>query len=157
MRHFIIASAFALTISAAHAADTPAADATKAIEAAAYDYIDGQLEGDVERVTRSLHPDMAKRAIKAPNALETFPLRRMSTDELVGLTRRGVLKTPRAEWKRSVRILDMAGNIATVRVEAPWFIDHLQLGNFDGRWMIVNAVYYPKPDPVPQESSPPRR
>ncbi|MGH6780506.1 MAG: nuclear transport factor 2 family protein [Sphingomonadaceae bacterium] len=143
MRHFVFAAAFALAAATAHAADTPGTDATRAIEAAAYDYIDGQLEGDVDRVTRSLHPDLAKRAIKASNVLETFPLRRMTTDELIGLTRRDVLKTPKGEWNRSVRILDVAGNIATVRVEAPWFVDHLQLGNFDGRWMIVNAVYYP--------------
>lgn len=49
-------------------ATTPAAPAIDpatraAIEATCLDYVDGQLEGDPARVARSLHPDLAKRAI----------------------------------------------------------------------------------------------
>src|SRR5262245_21374839 len=45
---------------------TPAAidAATRtAIEATCFDYVDGQLEGDPERVARALHPDLAKRRV----------------------------------------------------------------------------------------------
>ncbi|WP_309090713.1 nuclear transport factor 2 family protein, partial [Phenylobacterium sp.] len=47
----------------------------KAVEAVAYDYVDGQLEGDPRRVARSLHPDLAKRAVET-NPDEVFALRR---------------------------------------------------------------------------------
>ncbi|PVM92465.1 hypothetical protein DDF62_04815 [Caulobacter radicis] len=123
--------------------------AVKAVEAVAYDYVDGQLEGDVARVTRSLHPDLAKRAIRSrPDPDETLGLRRMNRDELAGLTRQGALKTPREQWDRSVRVLDVAGNVAVARVETPWFVDHLNLGRFGDRWVIVNALWYPKPQPA---------
>ncbi len=129
---------------AATAAMDPAA--VKAIEAVAYDYVDGQLEGDPARVARSLHPDLAKRAVRnGGDADETLALRRMTKDELVDLTRQGVLKTPREQWNRSVRVLDITGNAAVARVETPWFVDYFHLGRFGERWVIVNALWYPKP------------
>jgi hypothetical protein len=118
--------------------------AVKAIEAVAYDYVDGQLEGDAARVARSLHPDLAKRAVTS-DPDEKLALRRMSKAELVDLTKQGVLKTPKAEWDRSVRVLDIAGNAAVARVETPWFVDYFHLGRFGERWVIVNALWYPKP------------
>ncbi|MBI1683085.1 nuclear transport factor 2 family protein [Caulobacter hibisci] len=121
----------------------------KAVEAAAYDYVDGQLEGDAARVARILHPDLAKRAVRSrPDPDEVLGLRRMSRDELVDLTRQGALKTPREQWDRSVRVLDVAGNAAVARVETPWFVDYLNFGRFEGRWVIVNALWYAKPKPV---------
>ena len=129
---------------AATAAMDPAA--VKAIEAVAYDYVDGQLEGDPARVARSLHPDLAKRAVRnGGDTDETLALRRMTKDELVDLTRQGVLKTPREQWNRSVRVLDITGNAAVARVETPWFVDYFHLGRFGERWVIVNALWYPKP------------
>jgi hypothetical protein len=120
--------------------------AVRAIEAAAYDYVDGQLEGDAARVARVLHPDLAKRAVRSrPDPDEVLGLRRMSRDELVDLTRQGALKMPREKWDRSVRVLDVAGNVAVARVETPWFVDHLNLGRFGDRWVIVNALWYAKP------------
>ncbi len=118
--------------------------AVKAIEAVAYDYVDGQLEGDPARVARSLHPDLAKRAVTT-NPDEILALRRMTKEELVDLTKQGALKTPKEEWSRSVRVLDIAGNAAVARVETPWFVDYFHLGRFGERWVIVNALWYPKP------------
>lgn len=118
----------------------------KAIEATAYDYVDGQLEGDADRVARALHPDLAKRAVRAtPDRDEVLALRRMSKDELVELTRQGVLKTPKEQWDRSVRVLDVTGNVAVARVETPWFVDYFHMGRFGDRWIIVNAMWQPKP------------
>jgi hypothetical protein len=118
-----------------------------ALEAVAYDYVDGQLEGNAERVARALHPDLAKRAVvgNGPTSREVFPLRRMSADELIDLTRQGALKTPREQWNRSVRVLDVTGNAAVVRVETPWFVDYFHMGRFGERWLIVNALWFSKP------------
>jgi len=118
----------------------------KAIEATIYDYVDGQLEGDPARVRRSLHPDLAKRAVRSkPDPDEVLGLRRMSRDELVELTRQGALKTPREQWDRSVRVLDITENVASARLETPWFVDYFHLGRFGERWVIVNALWFPKP------------
>jgi hypothetical protein len=125
------------------ASAAPGAATLQAIEATAHDYMDGQLEGDVARVTRALHPDLAKRNVVA-NPNETLGLGRMSSDELIRYTREGALKTPRDQWQRSITVLAVDEDIATVRLESPWFIDHLQLGRFDGRWVIVNALWHRK-------------
>lgn len=123
---------------------------TAAVDAVARDYVDGQLEGDPARVARALHPDLAKRAVIAdkPTSRELFPMRRMSADELIDLTRQGALKTPRDQWNRQVTVLDIAGNIAVARVETPWFVDFLELGRSGDRWLIVNALWWPKPQPA---------
>ncbi|SDY31335.1 nuclear transport factor 2 family protein [Lysobacter enzymogenes] len=156
---FIAVAALATAASAAFA-DTPAAadaptptidPATRtAIEATCFDYLDGQLEGDPERVARSLHPDLAKRRALGETADEKLGLRRMSKEELVDLTRRGALKTPKAQWNRSCTALDVAGNAAVARAETPWFVDFFHLGKFGDRWIIVNALWYSKPKPAQQ-------
>jgi hypothetical protein len=130
-------------------APVPALDPAqvKAVEAVAYDYVDGQLEGDAARVARSLHPDLAKRAVR-PDPDETLGLRRMTKEELVDLTKQGVLKTPKDQWSRSVKVLDIAGDVAVARVETPWFTDFFHLGRFGDRWVIVNAMWQPKPRPA---------
>lgn len=138
-----------LVFAAAAAASpaTPADDAATlaAIEATCFDYVDGQLEGDPQRVARALHPDLAKRAVIGDTPYERLGLRRMSKDELVELTRQGALKTPKAQWNRSCRVLDVTADTAAVRLETPWFVDHFHMGRFDGKWIIVNALWHSKP------------
>ena len=132
-----------LTLAAAAATPPPAASPADlaAIEATCFDYVDGQLEGDPERVKRALHPDLAKRRVLGDTPDERLGLQRMSREELVDLTKRGALKTPKAEWNRSCKILDVAGDAAAVRVETPWFVDYFHMGKFGERWVIVNAMW----------------
>lgn len=135
-----------LTLAAAAATPAPATPAADlaAIEATCFDYVDGQLEGDPERVKRALHPDLAKRRVLGDTPDERLGLQRMSREELVDLTKRGALKTPKAEWDRACRILDVAGDAAAVRVETPWFVDYFHMGKFGERWVIVNAMWHMK-------------
>jgi hypothetical protein len=116
-----------------------------AIEATCFDYVDGQLEADPDRVARALHPDLAKRAVIGETPYERLGLRRMSKEELVALTGQGVLETPEEQWDRTCQVLDVTGNAASVRLETPWFVDYFHMGRFDGKWIIVNALWYSKP------------
>ncbi|HEY0660380.1 MAG TPA: nuclear transport factor 2 family protein [Lysobacter sp.] len=116
-----------------------------AIEATCFDYVDGQLEADPDRVARALHPDLAKRKVIGDTPYERLGLRRMSKEELVGLTREGALKTPKEQWDRSCRVLDVTDEAASVRLETPWFVDYFHMGRFDGKWIIVNALWHSKP------------
>lgn len=134
----------------AAATATPADRDRAAIEATCFDYVDGQLEGDPERVKRALHPDLAKRRVIGDTPDERLGLQRMSREELIDLTKRGALKTPRDAWDRSCRILDVAGDAAAVRVETPWFVDYFHMGKFGERWVIVNALWHMKPRPAAQ-------
>ena len=133
---------------AAQPASGPGAPDLAAIKSACYDYLDGQLEGDAARVARSLHPDLAKRSAIGETADEKFALRRMTKEELVDLTRQGVLKTPKEKWDRSCKILDVTDGAAAVRAETPWFVDYFHVGKFGGRWLIVNALWHSKQAPV---------
>lgn len=133
---------YALVTAAVPAAD-PATIA--AIEATCLDYVDGQLEGDAERVARSLHPDLAKRAVIGETPYERLGLRRMTKEELVNLTKEGVLKTPREDWDRTCTVLDVTATTASARLETPWFIDYFHMGRFGDQWLIVNALWYSKP------------
>ncbi len=128
-------------IAASFASQPTGSDAATlaAINATCHDYVDGQLEGDPDRVARSLHPDLSKRAVIGKQPYESFGLRRMTKEELVDLTERGALKTPTDEWDRTCKILDVTGNAASVRLETPWFVDYFHMGNFDGKWLIVNG------------------
>lgn len=138
-------------IFAALVADSvPPADpaALTRIEATCLDYIDGQLEGDPVRVARSLHPDLAKRAIAGETPDERLGLHRMTREELTDLTRRGTLRTPREQWSRSCHILDTTRDTASVRLETPWFVDYFHMGRFGDRWVIVNALWHPIPRPT---------
>ena len=137
-----------LVAASAASAATPATvdpDVRAAIEATCFDYIDGQLEGDPDRVARALHPDLAKRRVLGDTPDERLGLRRMSKEELVELTRQGALKTPKEQWDRSCTVLDVAGDTATVRLETPWFVDSFHMGKFEDRWIIINALWYAKP------------
>jgi hypothetical protein len=142
-------TSFALITAVALAAGNPVDGVdpkiVEAVKATCFDYIDGQLEGNPDRVARALHPDLAKRAVIGDTPYERFGLRRMSKEELVELTKQGALKTPAAEWNRTCTVLDIVGNAASVRLETPWFVDHFHMGNFGDRWLIVNALWYSKP------------
>ena len=135
-----------LAAAAAAGSNPQAADPATiaAIEATCFDYVDGQLEANPDRVARALHPDLAKRAVIGDTPYERLGLRRMTKEELVELTREGALKTPRQQWSRTCRVLDVTGSAASVRLETPWFVDYFHMGRFDGKWIIVNALWYSK-------------
>ncbi len=139
----LVLAAAAATSTVSPAAIDPATRA--ALEATCFDYVDGQLEGNPERVARSLHPDLAKRRVLGDTPDERLGLRRMSKEELVELTRQGALKTPKEQWNRSCTVLDVAGSAAVVRAETPWFVDFFHMGKFGDRWIIVNALWHSKP------------
>lgn len=143
---FLIISAIASDLAAAAQPQQVDEDTAAAILATCHDYIDGQLEADPDRVAQSLHPALAKRRVIGETPEERLGLRRMTKEELVSLTQRAVLKTPESEWDRTCTIMDVTDGAASVRLETPWFIDYFHMGNFDGRWMIVNALWTNKAD-----------
>jgi NADPH:quinone reductase-like Zn-dependent oxidoreductase len=105
----------------------------------ALDYIEGWYAGDAERMARALHPLLVKRIVQhgATSALEE-----MSAEELIAATRQGGGRTTPPERQRTdVRVLDLFGNAATVRVDAGDWIDYLHLARWDGEWKIVNVLW----------------
>src|SRR5689334_9894488 len=112
-------------LSTASSAQTAADSA--GIRQAALDYIEGWYEGNGERMERALHPDLAKRIINTNQAGRSV-LGHQSAMTLVQNTKRGGGKqTPAAQQRKDVRILDIFGNTASVRIDASTWIDYLHI------------------------------
>ena len=126
-------------VSAQSAADSAA------IRQTALDYIEGWYEGNAERMERAVHPDLAKRIINTDQRGRNV-LGHQSAMTLVQNTRRGGGKeTPAAQQRKDVRILDVFGNTASVRVDASGWIDYMHIAKWNGRWMIVNVLWENRP------------
>jgi hypothetical protein len=116
-----------------------------AIRQSALDYIQGWYTGDAARMERALHPELAKRIVRT-DTLGNYRLDQQSAMTLVQGTRNGYGKTtPQADRLDDVRILDIYRNAASVRVNASYWVDYLQLARWHGRWVIVNVLWELKP------------
>jgi len=112
---------------------------------AALDYIEGWYEGNAERMTRAVHPDLVKRIV-AERAGASH-IEGMTAEQLIGYTAAGGGRQTPAEKRRAeVTILDIFGNAATVRVDADSWIDYLQVGKVDGDWKILNVLWELRPE-----------
>ena len=69
-------------------------------------------------------------------------IRDMGATELVRGTRAGGgSRTPIADQRKDVRILDVFQNAASVRVDASTWIDYLHLVKWRGEWKIINVLW----------------
>lgn len=137
-RLFVNGTALAAAATAATAA--PATDPeAAAIEACARDYIEGWYAGDAARMEKSLHPELAKRIVRrGPDG--RGELQHMGAMALVQYTRARAGK-PEAGERADVKILDVFGRTASVRVDAEAWIDYMHLAQVEGRWRIVNVLW----------------
>ena len=116
-----------------------------AIRQTALDYIQGWYAGDATRMEGALHPELAKRIVRT-DSLGNHRLDQQSAMTLVQGTRNGYGKsTPQADRHDDVRILDIYRNAASVRIDASYWVDYLQLARWHGRWLIVNVLWELKP------------
>lgn len=114
---------------------TDAHDDTSQIEAAVSDYIEGWYSGDVARMDRCLHDDLAKRTLtSAEGALRTVTKARM-----LELTSGGGGEMTDPEYETVV--LHVSQEIAGAVVTSPEYVDFLQLARTTGGWKIVNILF----------------
>ncbi len=122
-----------------------AADSS-AIRATALDYVEGWYEGNPERMSRALHPELVKRIVVTDTATKRTIVENMGASALVNGTRHGWGKqTPKDRQQKEVTILDVFGNAASVKAVMADWIDYLQIAKVDGRWVIVNVLWEQKP------------
>jgi hypothetical protein len=140
----LLGAALLATLSSAAAGAQTAADSV-AIRATALNYVEGWYEGNGDRMQSALHPQLVKRIVTTDSAGHGG-LDEMGAEQLVAGTRRGGGKrTPAAAQTKEVRILDIFGNAASVRAEMANWIDYMQMGKVDGKWVIVNVLWEMKP------------
>jgi hypothetical protein len=129
---------------------TQTAADSSGIRQAALDYIEGYYEGNADRMTRAVHPELAKRIVRV-NEQGRYMLGQMSAMTLVEGTRAGGGKdTPVAERRKDVTIFDIYQNAASAKIYASGWVDYLHLAKWNGRWVIVNVLWELHPRPAPQ-------
>ncbi len=110
----------------------------QAIRQTASDYIDGWYEGNVERMERSLYDQLAKRWITSDRVDTTTKW------QMLDMTEAGGGKDAPGEKKNTITILDVYENVAMVRTDSPEYVDYLQMGKVNGKWIIINVLWAPK-------------
>ena len=105
-------------------------------------YIEAWYQGDPERGTKSLHPDLAKRIVRTHPESKADTLENMSAGRLAERWGSGDGKaTPRQDQKKDIAVLDIHNGMASVKLEAAAWIDYMHLAKFNGRWVIVNVLW----------------
>src|SRR5690349_9063355 len=137
----ILAVTILLGALAAPVARAQAADDSTGIRNAALDYIEGWYAGNGDRMARSLHPELAKRIMNIDSG-GVYWIGGQTASHLIRNTRLGGgTRTPVAQQRKDVRILDIFQNTASVRVDAATWIDYLHLVKWQGRWVILNVLW----------------
>ena len=142
----IMVPAIALALTLAGQARAQSAADSAAIRATALDYIEGWYESNAERMERALHPELAKRIVNTNPRNGRSTLGQQGAMTLVNNTKAGGgTETPVNQRRKDVRILDIFGNMASVRVDASTWVDYMQIGKWNGRWVIVNVLWELRP------------
>ena len=116
-----------------------------AIEATAHNYIDGYYEGNAERMERALHVDLAKRIVSSRGGKDE--VQHMTASQLIRITGMGGgSSTPESQRRNDMRILDIFGNAAVVRIDASDWVDYLQVAKVDDKWVIINVLWAMRPE-----------
>lgn len=118
-----------------------------AIKKTALNYIEGWYSGNEERMENAIHPKLAKRLVaENPENGYSF-LVITSALELFQQTKRGGgSTTPKADRNTAVKILDIYGNAASVKVDAGGWIDYMHMAKWNGEWKIINVLWEINPD-----------
>ena len=142
----ILLAAVVLAVAIPRPSVAQSATDSAGIRAAALDYIEGWYEGNAERMERALHPELAKRIVNTDPRNGRSNLGQMSALSLInGVKRGGGKDTPVEQQRKEVKILDIFGNTASVRVDAVSWVDYLHIARSNGRWVIVNVLWENRP------------
>jgi hypothetical protein len=93
-----------------------------------------------------LHPELAKRIVRTD---PDWGRSRLDTMGRCGSysTRAGYgKKTPKNQQQADVEILDVFGNVASVKATMAGWVDYMPIAKTDGKWLIVNVLWETKPD-----------
>lgn len=117
-------------------------DESTLVKNAAMDYVEGWYEGNVERMQRSLHPDLVKRAVRKHPKTGRPILNHLSKTTMIEYTNAGGGKdTPKDKLFYDVTILDIYKGIATVKGVSANYVDYIHLAKWNDKWMIVNVLW----------------
>lgn len=114
-------------------------DENRAITAVAQNYMDAYYTADPALMQRSLHPDFHKRTLHTVNGQTQI------TEDSVQAMVEGVdlgsgKDIPRNERVRSIQVLDVYHDAASVKVVTGRWIDYMHLSKLNGEWRVLDVV-----------------
>ena len=133
------------TVSAFATAFSQSGNDTALIKMTVLNYVEGFYTSDTVRMSKAIHPELAKRII-IRDTLGNIMLSNMGSSQLLYNTKRNRNKdvlNPEQPFKADIIIYDITNNVATAKVMTNkfHFIDYLHLGKFKGEWKIVNVLW----------------
>jgi hypothetical protein len=115
---------------------------TISIRETTMNYIEGWYSGDSVRMSKSLHPELAKRGIVPSKDGKSMLILKVTYAEMIQWTgKRPNLLKDNKDLLRKLTILEIGKNIATVKCESKDFIDYLHLARINDEWKILNAIW----------------
>lgn len=116
----------------------------KAIEKTALHYAEACYERDGDRMEQILHPDLATGVL--------MPDPRSGKERLGHLRLAEVVRsesgagTPPDKRRADVSILDVYGNVASVKLQMHGWVDYLHMVKTEGCWLIINVLRESSPE-----------
>lgn len=131
-----------LTVSAQTSSDS------LAIEIACRNYIEGWKNGDMEKISSAVSPELVKRTVMVDGEANSYTsgmsyslFKTFSRSSRNGIQMQDF--RPDEEFSFEVIIYDISGDFATAKTIVPKynFFDYCQLAKFDGEWKIINILW----------------
>jgi hypothetical protein len=107
---------------------------------AALDYFEGWYEGDVARMERALHPELAKRGF-GTGIRDGRSLVPTTTGRMLELTAAGEGREDGSDPTLEVVVEDVHDRVASVTVRSAVYREYLHLVETAEGWKIVNTLY----------------
>lgn len=125
------------------AAGIPAQSAadSAAVLATSRAYIDAIWENDSVRMRRALHPDLAKRQVRAGRDGGPSTLNVLTAEQMVASAGRNQGAAPSPQRKSDITIQHMFGNMAAVMIDAGMWVDYMHLAKWNGEYKIINVLF----------------
>jgi hypothetical protein len=137
-----IAAVTLITVSLVNGIAAQSGADQSAIVATSKDYIEGWYAGDAARMARALHPELVKRIQGYDSTAKRWWIDNQGASRLIGGTARGGgTRSPKEKQRGDVKVLDVFGRAAVVRIDAGDWVDFLQLVKEGDRWLILNVLW----------------
>jgi hypothetical protein len=116
--------------------------ATAEIKQTVLNYIEAWYRAEPERGEKSLHPELAKRIVRIDSETGKNRLEMMSASKLAERWGSGDgKKTPKEDQRKDITILDIYGNMASVKLETNAWVDYMHLAKYNNEWVIINILW----------------
>ncbi|MBN2440245.1 MAG: nuclear transport factor 2 family protein [Spirochaetales bacterium] len=100
-------------------------------------YIEGWYEGNSGRMEKALDSRLVKRRVVSADEIWDI-----AKPGMIELTKKGQGKIENPEQgRKDIKILDISGNLASVKVISNKFVDYIHLAKIDAGWKIINVAW----------------